>query len=168
MSTKRVQNAHISTHLPKLMRAFIDITAVMNGPERDEAMLKATGLSMERALCPILVLVGQLGPIGIVELAGKIGRDYSTVSRQVARLEELGLLSRQVSPADKRIREAIVTSRGNAATQAIDAARLEVAEQLFGDWTTTEFEDLVRLTGKLASNLIKAHPNDPSRKGALS
>lgn len=167
MSIKRVQNAHISAHLPHLMRAFIDITAVMNGPERDEAMLKATGLSMERALCPILVLVGQLGPIGIVELAGKIGRDYSTVSRQVARLEELGLLSRKISPADKRIREAIVTSRGNAATKAIDAARLEVAERLFADWTATEFEDLVRLIGKLASDLVKVHSEDSSRKSPL-
>ena len=155
MSTKSVQITHIEKHMPRLMRAFVDILAVMNGPERDAAMLAASGLSMERALCPLLVLVEQLGPIGIVDLAGKIGRDYSTVSRQVARLEELGLLTRQVSPSDKRSKEALVTTRGKTTTDAIDAARLKVAEILFADWSKTDFEDLVRLSEKLASGLTK-------------
>ena len=39
--------------------------------------------------------VERLGPIGIVELADRAGRDYTTVSRQVAKLESLGLVRRR-------------------------------------------------------------------------
>lgn len=153
-----MQNTHIESHLPRLLRAFIEIVAVLNGPERDQAMLEASGLSMERALCPLLVLVDQFGPIGIVELAGKIGRDYSTVSRQVGRLEELGLLSRYANPSDKRVKEAKITARGKATTEAIDSARLEVALRLFSEWSEPEFENLVKLSEKLVDDLSKVRP----------
>jgi DNA-binding MarR family transcriptional regulator len=93
MSTNKVQNAHIIASLPELHRALIDMVGEMNRPERDAAMLDMAGLTLERALFPLLVLVERLGPIGVVELAGRVGRDYTTVSRQVARLEELGLVS---------------------------------------------------------------------------
>ncbi len=153
MSRECVQITHIKALMPQLLRALVEITGAMNGPERDAAMLEASGLTMERALCPLLVLVEQLGPIGVVDLAGRIGRDYSTVSRQVARLEELGLLTRRANPADKRIKEAIVTPLGKVSTDAIDAARIHVAERLFRDWTVQDFEQLVRLTQRLADNL---------------
>lgn len=158
-----VQNTHIEECLPRLLRAFIQILAVMNGPERDQAMLEASGLSVERALCPLLVLVDQFGPLGIVELAGKIGRDYSTVSRQVARLEELGLLTRHVSPLDKRIKEARITARGKATTAAIDSARLAVASRVFSDWSQLEFENLVTLTEKLVEDLAEVRPEQRNR-----
>lgn len=160
MSTERVQNAHIKESLPVLLSSLIEITGAMNGPERDAAMLEASGLAMERALCPLLVLVGHLGPIGIVDLASRIGRDYSTVSRQVARLEELGLLTRRTNPADKRIKEAVIAPAGKVATDAIDAARLEVAKTLFRDWTEKDFSELVRLNKQLADKLTGGKPGD--------
>jgi len=59
--------------------------------------------------------VAKLGPIGVVRLADRLGRDYTTVSRPVARLEELGLVRRRVSTADRRTREPYVisTSKSN-------------------------------------------------------
>ena len=148
-----VHNTHIHDLMPRLFSALVEITSAMNSPERDTAMLEASGLAMERALAPLLVLVDELGPIGILELAERIGRDYSTVSRQVARLEELGLLTRQANPADKRIKEATVTAKGQTATDAIKLARLEVAQKMFADWPEPDFRELVRLTGLVADRL---------------
>lgn len=82
-----------------------------------------------------------------------MGRDYTTVSRQVARLEELGLVNRKASAADKRIKEAQITPQGKVATDAIDAARERMAERLFRDWTTEEFDELVRLMRRLADGM---------------
>lgn len=45
----------------------------------------------------------------MVELADRVGRDYTTVSRQVAKLEETGLAKRQKNAKDKRINEAVIT-----------------------------------------------------------
>jgi DNA-binding MarR family transcriptional regulator len=150
---KKVQTAHIKALLPELHRSLIDIASMMNRPERDVELLAKAGLSLERALFPLLVLVERLGPIGVVELAGRVGRDYTTVSRQVARLEELGLVSRRPSEADKRIREALITSTGREATEALDAAREEMAVAMFKDWGREDFDDLVRLMRKLVETM---------------
>lgn len=114
-------------------------------------MLSNAGLSLERALFPLLVLVERLGPIGVVDLAGRVGRDYTTVSRQVARLEELGLVTRRSSAVDKRVREAIITPQGKAATDALDAARERMAVVKFSEWKREDFDDLVRLMRMLAN-----------------
>jgi len=125
----------------------------MNRPERDEQILAAANLSLERALFPLLVLVERLGPIGVVELAARVGRDYTTVSRQVARLEELGLVSRQPGATDRRVREASITPRGKAATDAVDVAREQMAISLFGEWERRDIDELARLLRRLADGM---------------
>ncbi|MBI1685919.1 MarR family winged helix-turn-helix transcriptional regulator [Caulobacter hibisci] len=157
MSTNNVHNAHISQSLPSLHRSLIDLMGAMNEPERDAAMLQAAGLTLERALFPLLVSVERLGPIGVVELAGRVGRDHTTVSRQVARLEALGLVTRQAGAADRRVREAVITPEGKIATDAVDAARERMAQVLFKDWSGEDFDHLVRLLRKLADG-INADP----------
>ncbi|GGC85722.1 transcriptional regulator [Chelatococcus reniformis] len=144
-----MQNTHIKALLPELHRSLIDIASVMNRPERDEELLAKAGLSLERALFPLLVLVERLGPIGVVDLAGRVGRDYTTVSRQAARLEELGLIARRPGVADKRVREAVITPNGKTATDAVDAAREEMALEMFKDWTRKDVDDLARLMRRL-------------------
>jgi DNA-binding MarR family transcriptional regulator len=153
VSTEKVQNTHIKALLPELHRSLIDITSLMNRPERDVALLDKAGLSLERALFPLLVLVERMGPIGVVDLAGRVGRDYTTVSRQVARLEALGLVTRRPGAADKRVREAVITPHGKTATDALDAAREEMALVMFHDWRRKDFEDLARLMRMLADTM---------------
>jgi len=155
---KKVQESHIVASLPNLHRSLIDIVTTMARPERDAVMLEMAGLPMERALFPLLVLVERLGPIGVVELASRVGRDYTTVSRQVARLEELKLVSRRASAADARVREAVITRQGKAANKAIDAAREQLAIGMFKDWSREDFDQLVRLMRRLADEMT-AEPN---------
>lgn len=153
MSTNKVHNTHIRALLPALHASLLDIAAVMNRPERDEELLALAGLTLERALFPLLVFVERKGPIGVVDLAASIGRDYTTVSRQVARLEELGLVERRAGSVDKRVREAIITPQGKSATDALDAARETLALGLFHDWSRDDFDELVRLMAKFAEGM---------------
>lgn len=155
MSTKNVHNAHIKALLPALHASLLEIATAMNRPERDEDLLALAGLTLERALFPLLVLVERKGPIGVVDLAASVGRDYTTVSRQVARLEELGLVERRAGSADKRVREAIITPRGKSATDALDAARETMALGLFQEWSRDDLDELVRLIGKLAEGMAR-------------
>lgn len=153
MSTKNVHDAHIRAMLPKLHRSLIDIVSIMNQPERDAALLEMAGLTLERALFPLLVGIERLGPIGVVDLAGGVGRDYTTVSRQVARLEQLGLVERRSGSADKRVREATITPHGKAATDELDKAREQMALVMFKDWSESDFNELIRLMGMLAESM---------------
>ena len=53
-------------------------------------MSRSSASALDRALFPLLVGIERRGPIGVGDLADLAGRDYSTVSRQVAKLESLG------------------------------------------------------------------------------
>ena len=153
MPTNTMQNRHILEFLPSLHRSLIELVSAMNQPERDAAMLEAAGLKLERALFPLLVAIERLGPIGVGNLAGGVGRDHTTVSRQVARLEALGLVQRQAGAVDRRVREAVITRQGKLATDAVDRASERMALELFKDWSAEEFDALVRLTRRLAEGM---------------
>ena len=152
-SRKRVQNTHISDQIRDLHGALIDIVSVMNRPERDEMMVRKAGISLDRALFPLLVGIERRGPIGVVDLAGRVGRDYTTVSRQVAKLESLGLVERQAGGADRRVREALVTPKGKAMTDAVDRARERIGRAIFAKWDERDIEELVRLMRKFADDI---------------
>ncbi len=153
MSTKKVQNTHINVQIRELHGALLEIVGVMNRPQRDEAMVREAGISLDRALFPLLVLVERLGPIGVVELADRVGRDYTTVSRQVAKLESLGLVDRQANANDRRVRETVITEKGKSMTDRIDEARERMGQAIFAKWDDQDVEDLVRLMRKFADDI---------------
>lgn len=153
MSTNNVHNTHVVERLPELHRALLEVVGELNRPERDAAILENAGLQLERALFPLLVIIERRGPIGVVDLAGRVGRDYTTVSRQVARLEELGLCTRREATRDRRMREAEITPQGKLATDAVDRARERMAAALFASWDHDDFDQLIRLMGMLAKGL---------------
>jgi len=161
VSTTKVQNTHILKSLPELHRSMMDIAGLMNRPERDAQLLELAGLTLERALFPLLVGIERRGPIGVVELADGIGRDYTTVSRQVARLEQLGLVERRALPTDKRVREAAITAKGKAATDALDRAREKMALSLLKDWTREDFDNLLRLMRMFADSIAATPAQEP-------
>lgn len=153
---KSVQDTHMSSELRLLHDALISIVSVMNSPYRDEGMVREAGISLDGALFPLLVGIERAGPIGVVDLADRVGRDYTTVSRQVAKLESLSLVSRQESVHDRRVREAIVTPEGQKMADAVDAARERIGRAIFFEWSENDFEELVRLMQKFAKD-IEAH-----------
>lgn len=154
-SRKNVQNTLDSASLRELHGALIDIVSVMNRPQRDEEMVHQAGIALDRALFPLLVMIERLGPIGIVDLADRVGRDYTTVSRQVSKLEELGLAERRESAADRRVREAVVTAQGKVMTDKVDAAREKMAREIFADWDAGDVTDLIRLMRRFATAVTR-------------
>ncbi len=154
---KKVQNKLVSEQIRAFHGALIEIVSVMNRPQHDEMMIREAQIPLDRALFPLLVVIERLGPIGVVDLAERVGRDYTTVSRQVAKLESLGLVERQDSTEDRRVREAIVTPKGKTMTDAVDVARERIGSAIFATWDDREVEEFVRLTRKFAE-AIKGEP----------
>ena len=149
-SRRRATTPDIASQLRALHGALLDIVSVMNRPQRDEAMIREAGLSLDRALFPLLVGIERFGPIGVVDLADRVGRDYTTVSRQVAKLESAGLVERRSSAADGRVREAVISSKGKAMTDRVDAARERIGRAVFETWDIRDIDALVRLTRRFA------------------
>lgn len=148
---KNVQDTHISEQMKTLHGVLIRIVSALNRPRNDEKLIADAGIQLDRALFSILISIERLGPIGVVELAECAGRDYTTVSRQVAKLEKLGLVIRQHNVIDRRIREAVISPTGKAMTERIDAAREQMGNAVFKDWSQDELDIFVRLMQKFAN-----------------
>jgi DNA-binding MarR family transcriptional regulator len=144
-SRKSVQTTRIREQIRALHEALIDIVSVINRPQRDEMMVREAGVSLNRALFPLLVVIERRGPIGVVDLADRVGRDHTTVSRQVAKLEGLGLVERQAAAGDRRVSQATVTAKGKAMTGALDKARERIVGAMFATWDDRDVGELVRL-----------------------
>lgn len=159
MPTKNnVQDAHISERMKVLHGALISIVSAMNRPRNDEKMIEEAGIRLDRPLFSVLVGVERLGPIGVVELADRSGRDYTTISRQVAKLESLGLVRRREGALDRRVREAVISPKGKAMTDRIDAARERMGHAIFKDWSKGDIDDLARLMRRFADALEEQSP----------
>jgi DNA-binding MarR family transcriptional regulator len=104
----------------------------------------------------LLVVIDKFGPIGVVDLADRVGRDYTTVSRQIAKLESLDLVERRAGATDRRIRETAISPKGKAMTRAVDAARERLGRRVFETWDPRDFDDLVRLMRKFADAIKNA------------
>jgi DNA-binding MarR family transcriptional regulator len=137
----------------QLHHTLVDLVGLMNRPQRDSALLHEAGVSLDRALFPLLIVIERKGPVGVVELAELVGRDYTTVSRQITKLDGLGLISRRPSKTDSRVREAVITAKGKEMTSAIDAARERMAAVLFAKWSKRDLQDLARLMRRFADDL---------------
>ena len=112
--------------LKTLHEALLQIVAVLNRPQGDNAILKRAGVSLDTALFPLLVRISVHRDLTIGVLADQVGRDYSTVSRQVSRLQESGFITAKASHTDRRQRVLQVTPAGRTAVRKIDRARSSV------------------------------------------
>ncbi|AZF31648.1 Transcriptional regulator, MarR family [Pseudomonas sp. R4-35-07] len=154
MTTKnKVQDTHISVQMKDLHRSLISILSVMNRPRNDERLIAEAGVHLDQALFRLLVVIERVGPIGVVDLAGRLGRDYTTISRQVSKLERMELVIRHENSEDRRMREAVVSEKGKAVTDKIDQARERLAREIFQDWAAEDITSLVRLMRQFAQAL---------------
>ena len=149
---KSVQNTHNGSAFDDLHNALLAIVGTFNRPQRDELLIKESNIQLDRALFPLLVQISRFGPIGVVELADRVGRDYTTVSRQVTKLEEIGLAKRQKNARDKRVNEAVITASGKVMTDKIDTARSRIYGEVFQAWQENERVELARLLQKFVGD----------------
>lgn len=159
--SNNVQDTHISARMRELHGALIAIASVMNRPRNDQRLVAAAGIRLDQALFRLLVAIERMGPIGVVELAERLGRDYTTVSRQVARLEAMELVTRRGNAQDRRIREALVAPKGKEMTDRLDEARARLAREAFREWPERDVDELVRLMTRFAAELerLEATPD---------
>jgi DNA-binding MarR family transcriptional regulator len=148
MVSRRRQTAMRHVH-----DSVVDLIAFMNLPQLDDLLLAEAGVTLDRALFPLLVGIERFGPIGVGEIAERAGRDYTTVSRQVAKLADLGLVERRPSPTDRRVNEAVLSAEGRTVIDALDAARHRLNTPVFSEWSDRDLLELERLLRRYVADL---------------
>lgn len=147
---------HHTYNYDLLAQSLLDLVGMLNSPRQDDILLREAGLALDRALFPLLVRIGSCAALNVGVLAEQVGRDQSTVSRQTAKLADLGLIRRRASSTDRRAREAVITAEGRRLIQAITAARRRLLDRLLADWSAADVQALARLNRRLADAMKAA------------
>jgi DNA-binding MarR family transcriptional regulator len=135
---------------------LLQLNGYMNRPDIDQAFLARAGVKLDRALFPLLTRIGLSHPISVVELASLVGRDHSTVSRQVTKLETLGLVERQAVKGDQRVRLLSPSAAGSKMLGQFSRARRTFLDDRLGSWTAEERATLLELLSRFSETIASA------------
>lgn len=104
---------------------------------------------MEPAAYGLLTVIRKQGAIRLTELASSIGVGKPSVSRQIAFLERLGLVSKEADPLDGRAQRIRLTPMGEERMHQVQDARREVFRERLGEWPPEDLQILSRYIAKL-------------------
>jgi DNA-binding MarR family transcriptional regulator len=132
---------------------LLQLNGYMNRPDLDQAVLARAGVKLDRALFPLLTRIGLYHPISVVELASLVGRNHSTVSRQSARLEALGLVQRQAAKGDLRVRRLEPSASGWKMLDQFASVRRQFLSKHLDHWTDEERATLLELLRRFTATI---------------
>jgi DNA-binding MarR family transcriptional regulator len=101
----------------------------------------------------LLGTIAAAGTMRVSEVARTQGVDKSTISPQLRRLEQRGLLARTTDPADGRVVLVTVTDDGRRWREDLDATGAAVFADALRDWSRDDVATLATLLTRLADRL---------------
>jgi DNA-binding MarR family transcriptional regulator len=105
------------------------------------------------------------GPIRLKDLAGRLGVDASTMTRQIAAMEGTGLLHRYADPDDGRVSLIELSPAGRRKMRTVQRARRERLHDLFAGWTKREQLEFGQLLGRFNDAVSATERHNPHRRG---
>lgn len=142
------------------LRAAVSRMARWLRPTAAAGTLTATEVDM-------LMVADKRGPARMSEFANFCGLNPTMLSRLAPRLEEAGLLARQVDPADKRATLIAATDEARSLLERVRSERTDVLLGLMDELTSAERRAIVAATPvleKLAERLRDQPPAGAGRR----
>ncbi|QZY51139.1 MarR family winged helix-turn-helix transcriptional regulator [Leucobacter tenebrionis] len=90
----------------------------------------------------VLQLVFRKGPVTATALSQMLDMDKAVVSRQIAKLRELGLVEAEASPEDRRVILLTATAHAGELLERIRRQWAHAYHERFADWSAEDLEQL--------------------------
>lgn len=119
------------------------------------AMARRVHPELEASAYPILAQVAAAPGTRGSDLASHFGVGRATVSRQLSRLAELGLVQREVDPEDTRGQRITLTPDGEARFEAARARRIASMEQAMEEWDVADVQQLAALLRRYSADVVR-------------
>lgn len=101
----------------------------------------------------ILIALDRTDSLTMGEIAEIVGRDKSTLTVLVNRLEQLGYVKRLADAQDLRITRIALTDRARKARRKFTIVSKKMNQHFFAGFEDSELDELRRLLNKLQANL---------------
>ncbi|WP_433282478.1 MarR family winged helix-turn-helix transcriptional regulator [Pseudonocardia xinjiangensis] len=114
---------------------------------------------VDRYTYPVLVLLAERGPLGLGELAARLGLTKPTMSRHVARLAGATLVATRPDRRDTRAVTVMLTPEGAERVERVREVRRRTLATVLANWSEVDSEALAHLLGRLNADLDR-HRDD--------
>lgn len=120
-------------------------------------------MDLDRSAYGIMCRLADEGPQRLGSLASAFGLDPSTITRQVQALEKAELVQRRSDEDDRRASIVDLTEEGSTVLAHTRAYRRERLEEVFGDWSETDRDELARLLTKVNDSIAELAERERAR-----
>ncbi|WP_166845018.1 MarR family winged helix-turn-helix transcriptional regulator [Isoptericola sp. BMS4] len=110
---------------------------------------------LEASAYPLLAHIDMHPGLRGSDLAAHFGVGRATVSRQLSRLVELGLVHREVDPDDTRGQRITLTQDGAARFARARDGRVEMYRAAFGHWERDDVAQLAELLHRYSEDFVR-------------
>ena len=142
------------------IQLFVRRFGLLNASCCDECCGQAVSMAQGH----ILFEIRRKGNPSMQQVAEELGMDVTTFSRQAKSLEIKGLITRRMSPEDRRVSLLGLTAEGLCVLEKIDRYMAERIERMFSFMTQFERETVARALGLLNEALAASDDCDSHDK----
>jgi DNA-binding MarR family transcriptional regulator len=115
-----------------------------------------------------LRVVADQGPVTFKGLAEHLELDQTTISRTANRLLEVGLVTRETDPADRRKAWLSITAEGDEMLHRLQHVATQWYETAISEWTPDEQQALGTILARFRHDLQRLEFDDVGRAVALA
>jgi len=110
---------------------------------------------LDASVYPLLAYIEAHPGSQATDLATQFHVGRATISRQLQRLEDLGLIERDIDLSDNRRRAIELTADGRDRLVAAGEARVALLREVLKDWNDTDIHTLAELLGRYSRDFAK-------------
>ncbi|MBD5785299.1 winged helix-turn-helix transcriptional regulator [Cellulosimicrobium terreum] len=119
------------------------------------AMARRIHPGLEASAYPLLAHIADQPGVRGSELAAHFGVGRATISRQLSRLFELGLVARDVDPEDSRGQLITLTQDGAARLHAAHSGRVSSIVEALAGWDRDDVATLATLLHQYSADVVR-------------
>jgi DNA-binding MarR family transcriptional regulator len=108
---------------------------------------------VDRYTYPVLALLNEYGPLGLGDLATRLGLTKPTTSRHVARLGGAALVATRPDERDSRAVVVLLTPDGAERVERVREVRRRTLGEVLAGWSVPDSEALAQLLARLNTDL---------------
>lgn len=152
-------NVRVDTPTDPVVRLEAELGLLMRRARASaERLARQVHPDLEPSAYPLLARIEREPDVRASELAEHIGVGRGTMSRQLGRIEQLGLIERRPDPDDSRGQLIRVTPEGARRVDAARVARRAYLESALGAWSGEERAQLAEQLHRLNEALTVTPP----------
>ncbi len=121
---------------------------------------KENGLSLSQ--CGALIHLHHIGSAGVTDLGDHLGVSSAAASQMLDRLVQQDLILRSEDPGDRRVKQIVLTAKGQRIMEEGICARVSWLADVFNMINPSEKEQIARALDTLIEKATQLHsPNEP-------